>query len=79
MTLEGPEKEANLENIEQKERQCQDGDEKAGVWLLTGSEKRRKTGSAKRKGEMETVDGTFLSWQRHKHGNISRRPMAMER
>ena len=59
MTLEGPEKEANLENIEQKERQCQDGDEKAGVWLLTGSEKRRKTGSAKRKGEMKRSMGLF--------------------
>ena len=71
MTLKGPEKEANLENSEQKERQCQDGDEKAGVWLLTG--RRRKTGSARRKVEMETVDGTSLLWQRHKHENENKR------
>ena len=62
MTLEGPEKEVNLEhflkNLQQKKTPGQspdDKDGKAGVWLLTGSAKKR------RKGEMETVDGNGTS------------------
>ena len=62
MTLEGPEKEVNLEhflqNLQHKKTSGQspdDEDEKAGVWLLTGSVKKR------RKGEMEMVDGNGAS------------------